>query len=135
MGKLKLIKGQSGKHIKPTDEPLNKLNFDYPIFCLRHMNKYFHLDQCTDDEKVKFIDRLQKLSSMTWQQIQLAPRHGLGTEKISRDAIKAGIPTHITPDISFYALRFDGKKPFVGYKSQFIFHIVYIDRAFSLYNH
>ncbi len=72
---------------------------------------------------------------MTWDQIRMAHRHGLSTEKINRSAIKASLPPSITPDLSFYALRFDGMKPMVGYKSDFIFHVVYLDRAFTLYDH
>ncbi len=78
---------------------------------------------------------MHKLSSMTWEQIRQAQRHGLGQEIIPQDSIRAGKPPHVTPEVNFYALRFDGLKPFVGYKKDFIFHIVYIDRAFTLYDH
>lgn len=65
----------------------------------------------------------------------MAPRHGLGTEKINQSSIKASKPASVTPDVSFYALRFQGKKAMVGYKSDFIFHVVYLDRDFTLYDH
>ena len=132
-GKLKKITPTTGSTIKATVDIYP--NIDYPVFCLKHLNKDYHINKCTSAEKVKFIERLYILSQMSWKDIQLAPRHGCGSEKISRSNIKSGIPNHITPEVDFYALRFDGKKAFVGYKSGFIFHVVYLDRVFNLYNH
>ena len=128
--------GSAGRLIKPTpDNSRNTLSFDYPIFCFKHLHKKFHIDSCEKNEKVKLIERLSKLSTMTWTQIQHADRHGFGSEKISRESIKASIPPHITDDQDFYALRFDGLKAMVGYKSNYIFHIVYLDPKFILYKH
>lgn len=124
-----------GKTIQPTPDLFPKSIFNYPVFCLKYIHKDFSLDHCDKSEKAALIERLYKLSTMTWEQIRMADKHGLGTEKINRDSIKAGIPSHVTGDITFYALRFSGKKPIVGYKSDFIFHILYIDRNFALYDH
>jgi len=132
---IKNPKGQSGANIKPTEDLFPKSMFNYPVFCFKYLNKDYHIDKCDKDEKIKFIDRLCHLSSMTWEQIKFAPRHGAGTEKIAQDSIKAPKPVHVTKDVIFYALRFDGMKPMVGYKSDFIFHLVYIDRDFTLYRH
>lgn len=132
---IKKQSGASGKHIQPTKDLFPKSTFNYPIFCFRHIHRDYSLEKCEKDEKIDLIERLCKLSTLTWEQIKLADRHGFGTEKISHESIKVGKPAHITPDITFYALRFSGKKPIVGYKSDFIFHILYIDRDFTLYNH
>lgn len=32
-------------------------------------------------------------------------------------------------------LRILGKKPFIGHRNKFVFHILYIDNKFSVYNH
>lgn len=132
---IKNPNANKGKNIKPTNDLFPKSLFNYPIFCFKYMHKDYHVDKCEREEKLSLLDRICKLSTMTWEQIQFAPKHGLGTEKISQDSIKCGKPLHITPDVTFYALRFDGKKPMVGYKSDFIFHLVYLDRDFTLYNH
>lgn len=75
------------------------------------------------------------MSQMTWNELHIAPKHGAGSEKISRTAIKRPIPQHITEDVSLLAFRFDGKKPMVGYRSGPTFHIVWFDRNFILYDH
>lgn len=126
---------KEGSKIRPTNDNFPKSTFNYPVFCFKYMHGNFHVDGCEKDEKVRLIERLCKLSTMTWEQIQFAPKHGLGTEKIRQESIKAGKPSHITPDVTFYALRFDGKKAMVGYKSDFIFHLVYVDRNYTLYDH
>jgi len=64
-----------------------------------------------------------------------SPRHGLGYEKIARTSIRAPIPTDITDDVTFIAFRFYGKAPMVGYREGYIFHILWIDRDFTLYSH
>lgn len=132
---IKNRKGEAGPNIKPTEDLFSRSIFNYPVFCFKHLNKDYHLDDCTKIEKISLIEQICKLSSMTWEQIRLSPKHGLGTEKIAQDSIRASKPVHVTPDVTFYALRFDGKKPMVGYKSDFIFHIVYLDRSFKLYKH
>ena len=130
---FKKPKASEGKNIKATED--RYAHIDYPVFCLRHLQKDYHLSDCTPDEKVQFIDKLQTLARMSWLDIQLAPRHGLGSEKIPRGSIKVKISNAVTPEVTFLALRFDGKKPFVGYRSGFIFHVLFLDRNFTLYDH
>jgi len=72
---------------------------------------------------------------MTWYQIQQAPRHGLGSEKIEYDSIKSTKPDIVTKDSTILALRFSGKKPFVGIRDGSLFHIIWIDNKFNLYKH
>ncbi len=72
---------------------------------------------------------------MTWNEIICAQRHGMGFETISRDEIRRPMPAHITDDTTIIAFRFSGMKPMVGYRSQSMFHIVWFDRAFTLYDH
>jgi hypothetical protein len=110
--------------------------YDYPIFCFKHLHRDFHLDQCDAEEKKSFIEQIVRMSRMTWNDLKLAPRHGMGSEKISVSALKAKSPPFITEDVQdLLAFRFQGKKPFVGHRDGFIFHVLFIDRAFSLYPH
>lgn len=127
---------EKSKSIK-LDENLNvKREDDYPIFCFKYLHKDYSLEQCENHEKIALIEKLCKLSQLTWDQIYKTPRHGLGCEKISRDAIRCGIPPHITSDVtSFIAFRFCSHAPMVGYKNQRIFHIIWLDRDFTLYKH
>jgi len=111
-------------------------NFDHPIFCFKHLHKDFDLERCNDEEKAALIEQIVRLSKLSWQHIQFTSRKGMGTEKISINSIKASIPAVVTEDITdLLALRFLGNAPFVGLRNRFVFHVIYIDRAFTLYNH
>ena len=110
--------------------------FDYPIFCFKHLHEDHNLDKCVDAEKKSLMEKIVKLSQLSWNDIQNAPRHGLGSEKIKIASIKPSCPSFITDDVDFLlALRFDGKKPILGHRDRFIFHVIFIDRDFSVYNH
>jgi len=118
-----------------------KFNALCPIFSLRYMSPSYSLEKCTKEEKQAFVERMIRLSRLTWQEILHAPRHGLGSEKIGRDSISGdSIPPEIPPDAKFLALRFHGKAPMVGFREKEffrrdIFHIVWFDRDFTLYRH
>jgi len=93
-------------------------NFVHPIFCFRHIHKEHNLDVCTPDEKISLIERMVKLSGMTWLEIQSANKHGLGTEKIEYTSIKPSRPPFITKDVTFLlAARFHGKAPFLFHRN------------------
>jgi hypothetical protein len=72
---------------------------------------------------------------MTWNDIIQADRHGFGREQIAQNNIRPQIPAHVTADISLIALRFSGNKPMVGYQRNDVFHIVWFDRDYDLYDH
>ena len=72
---------------------------------------------------------------MQWGEIKIAPRHGLGLEKIDRQSVMFKIPKEVTKDVELIALRFSGKKPMVGYRDLDVFHIICFDRNFGAYNH
>lgn len=108
---------------------------DNPVFCF----KYLYADslkKCSSNDITQFVKKLHRLSQLSWNQIHSAQRHGLGCEKIPRHCVSdAGCPPHLTADISFLVFRFDGLAPMIGYRSQRIFHIIWLDRDFTLYKH
>ncbi|MDR0728109.1 MAG: hypothetical protein LBF21_00630 [Puniceicoccales bacterium] len=112
-----------------------------PVFSLRYMSRKHGLESCTPEEKQAFVGRMILLSKLTWREIIAAPRCGLGSEKIKRSSItKDSIPTEIPPDAKFLALHFYGKARMVGFREKEIFrrdifHIVWLDRGFTLYDH
>lgn len=75
------------------------------------------------------------MSQLTWQQLSQAPRHGQGFESIARKAIKGTFPSVLTQDVTILAFRFNGKAPMVGFRSGEVFHVVWLDRTFELYDH
>ena len=128
------IQLNQGKHIRvPTIE---MPDFDYPIFCFKHLHKDHDLDKCTEFEKKALMEKVVKLSQLSWKDIQNAPRHGLGTEKIAINSIRPSCPSFITEDVEhLLALRFDGMKPVLGHRNRFVFHLIFIDRDFTVYKH
>lgn len=133
--RLKKPNKSKGTRIKVKDEDSSLSSIDYPIFCLKYLSRNFGLDQCDNEEKAAFASQLHRLSQVTWNVLSVSSRHGLGWEKIPQSNIKDAIPNHVTEDVTFYAFRFHGLKPFLGYRNRFIFHILFIDRNFTLYNH
>jgi len=133
--KIKKKKGKEGRRIKLTEDTVPDLHFEHPIFCLKYLrHKKYSLKECTNKGKIALIDRLHKLSQMTWTEIQISSRHNWGTEKISRNSLPPP-PAGITPDVTFLALRYHDKKRMVGFRNRFIFHIVWIDVDYTLYDH
>jgi hypothetical protein len=108
-----------------------------PAFSLHRLQpgKYC-LSRLADSQKAQFAEAIFKRKDLTWREITTAPRHGLGTEKISRDSIRAAMPRFITPEVThFLALRFSGKSPMVGYRERDIFYVLWFDHDFTLYPH
>jgi len=106
-----------------------------PVFSLRFLRRDFCISSCSEEEKVSFVDKMHKLSQLTWAQIKSTHRHGLGCEKIEKSSIKAPIPSVVTDEVTLLAFRFCGLAPMVGYRDRDVFHILWFDREFTLYPH
>jgi hypothetical protein len=133
---IKKPKVKEGKNFTAKNDAPTYSQFDYPIFCFKYLHQgEFGVESCEVHDQAALLKRLNKLSQMSWQQINTAQRHGLGWEKICQSSVKAGIPGHITPDVDFLAFRFSGLAPFIGYRNLAVFHILFIDSKFNLYNH
>jgi hypothetical protein len=135
VSRLRVPNPNEGKKLKsPSAQPESILP-QSPFFCLRHLVNGWNLESCTNDDLVALVKKIHKLCTMNWEQIYKSDRHHFGCEKISRDAIKAGIPGHITPDVQLWAFRFCGLKPMVGYRENRTFRIVWLDSKMKLYDH
>ena len=124
-----------GSHIPVSHQAAIPTDDERPIFSLLYIDKAYCLSLCTQEEKAAFADTLLHLSRIQWKTLKTTGRHGCGCEKIDRQSIKGSIPTHITDDTYFLAFRFYHMAPMVGYRQGNIFHIVWIDRGYSLYQH
>jgi hypothetical protein len=126
-----------GQRISVPDTAIEPSDNQPPLFSLRYLdNGAYALSRCQVREKAAFADTLYRLSQLSWGELRLSPRHGLGYERIARQAIRAGIPRHITEDVTYFiAFRFLGRAPMVGYRVGAIFYILWLDRGFTLYDH
>lgn len=112
----------------------NQLN---PLFSFQYLDSNYNVSNCEKHDKAELSNQLQVLGSKKWQDLQQAPKHGLGCEKIERNSIQKTIPPHLKDDaaVNFLSFRFSGKKPMVGYRVDQTFHVIWIDRDFTVYNH
>lgn len=81
------------------------------------------------------LDKLRRLSALSWKDIRQQHRHRLGSEIIDRNSIRAAIPAFLTEDVKLLAFRAFDKVAMVGYRSGRVFHVLWVDRTFTLYNH
>jgi hypothetical protein len=135
MGRIQKQKPRQGRLVKSV-EPVN-YDQSPPIFSLEKLQQGKYCLSALDQEnKAMFADALYRRKSLTWNEIKQAPKHGLGTEKISKNAIKAPTPKFITEDLDDYlAFRYNGKQPMVGYRQRDVFYILWFDADYTLYDH
>lgn len=125
----------SGSRVSVPETP----NYDNmpPVFSLERLqNGTYCLSNLDQEHKASFADAMYRRRQMLWRELKQADRHGLGTEKIPKNQIKAPIPKFITEEQeSFLALRFNGKAPMVGYRVRNVFYVLWFDPTFDLYDH
>jgi hypothetical protein len=108
---------------------------DYPCFSFYYIHNKYNVTSCQESQRADLSMTLQKLSTLRWVDIESAHRHGLGSEKIARDSIKPGIPDAVPKEPVLLAIRFSGKAPMIGFRERNIFHIVFLDHNFTVYDH
>jgi hypothetical protein len=107
-----------------------------PRFCLNFMQPGYAVKDLPANLRAEFAMALATRSQMTWNQITLADRHGLGTEWIAANAIKPTIPEAFQDNNRFLSLRYAGKLPMVGARTTDTFHVLWIEKAFgAVYDH
>jgi hypothetical protein len=130
--KIKKKNFQQNKIKNPTE---NSGEVDYPVFCFKYLQTVPKRDY---EFYANFIERLKKLSNLTWKQIDIADKHGFGTEKMPLTQIKPSLPKFVTPDIdALTVFRADGdNRPFLGLRRGNVFHIIFIEEKFGdVYEH
>ena len=106
-----------------------------PIFSFYKIRRRHCVSKCTKDEKEALIDKIYRISQLTWAEIRRAPKHGLGFEHIETSTLKVEIPNEIKGEVKFIAFRFHDKAPMIGYRERRTFHIIWVDRDFTVYDH
>ena len=112
-------------------------SIDYPLFSFKYLQiisfpaqrdvKFFH----------HFIERLQRYSILSWQQMSVDKTHGYGFEYLSQDVMKHALPNTITPDVDLMVLRSSNdNRALVGFRKWQIFYVIFIEAQFNdIYDH
>ena len=135
MGHLKDREPKPSKLLKTRNDPAENPDLRPPLFSFEYLQRGYCVSDCTMDERSGVLSKLHCLSQLTWQQLRHAPRHGLGYEIINRAALRAPVPQMVTDEVNLIAFRAIGKAPMVGFRFGRIFHLLWVDRSFSLYDH
>lgn len=132
MSKIKRKDSHQNKIKIPTH---NSFEIDYPVFCFKHLQTTPKKDF---EFYARFVERLNKLCNLSWDQINTSQKHSFGTEKIPVRQIKPDLPRFVTPDVKdLIAFRANGdNRPFLGLRKNNIFHIIFLEEAFNdIYDH
>lgn len=140
-GKKKKTKFIKESEISVDKFQLNQIGLEdspsYPIFSFKYLQDV-SINK-TNNHKLfyDFLIRLKKLSELGWKEINKSGKHSFGKEIIPQNMIKHQLPSIITPEVNLYAFRAKGDNhPFVGYRENNIFHILYIEANFGdIYDH
>ena len=105
-----------------------------PLFSFDFMttNNKYNFANLSDDDKLALINKIHDYRNKTWLDVKNEPRHNKGSEKIKS---KIELPASVKEDTTLLALRYNGLKAMIGYREERIFHIIYFDPNFKLYNH
>lgn len=126
------------KHIvkpeKPEEPKVGQKQYISFGFDLLHDTSF---TECKDSKFfIGMLQRLRKLCSLGWNEINKSERHSFGYEKIPADSIKKDI--HITRDVDhLLAFRATGDNHvFLGFRDGNVFKIVFIESQFGdIYKH
>jgi hypothetical protein len=88
------------------------------------------------EDKIKLINTLHTLGSLTWAQIRTLSREKSGCEIINRDSLEFSVPDSVPATSKIIAFRFSGMAAMLGYRSTFgTFYIIAFDTKFKAYDH
>ena len=109
-----------------------------PRFSLKLLikGKKFGWESLEKTEKIKFADKIHRLSQYSWAELRHIGRHSLGSEKISKDSLKFMIPIGVPKECDILVFRFDSLAGMLGFRSAFgTFYIIAFDGKFKAYEH
>lgn len=134
MKRNKTNKGLKKQQVDSTKVSTNKLR---PVFSLSKMQRGtgYSIECCERDDCAAFSSKLFELSQLDWQTIQNSGRHAAGSETIKKSNLKHSVAALIPEDGTPLSIRFNGKKPMLGYRKDQIFYVIALDKDFSVYPH
>lgn len=114
----------------PVTPPGEGSNILTPVFCF----KYFS-SNCSKDSQQQLLMKIIDLSKVTWQEIQNAPREGLGHESIEIKQTRIKMPNDFQDKgvTRFLVFRANKKARIYGIRHERIFHVIEIDENHTAY--
>lgn len=110
-----------------------------PLFCFKHLDLNISLKGCDNVTFKHFLTRIQKLSTLTWEEINKSDKHQYGFEPIPRKKIRQKkFPSIVTAEMkSLIAFRYTGdKKPFLCVIQDGVIYPIFIEANFGdVYDH
>lgn len=135
MSKNKKLRPEKLSSTNQIKAPIGSTNDQKPIFSFHHHGKAYCIQDCLQDEQAAFAEKLYQLSQFTWDEIIKMPREANGYELMPKASLPKA-PTSITDEFDkFLVFRFFGRGRIAGYRNREIFHVIWIDCNFTLYNH
>jgi len=118
---------------------MKKPELSYPVFCFKYLHSISYVNCKDAGFFIDFLQRLQKLGQLGWNEINKSPRHSFGYEKIPVSAIKTNFRTTImTEDVTeLTVFRANGNNlPFLGLRLNDVFQVIFIETTFNdIYQH
>ena len=112
---------------------------NYPLFGFKYLKDTTHKHCNNGVFFVKFLERLNKLSSLGWKEIEKDDRHSFGTEKIDIEQLypEVDLPPQFKKYDKLTVFRATGDNHvFAGIREHNTFHIFFIESEFGkLYDH
>lgn len=110
-----------------------------PVFCFKHYqhsDKDFSADKMADIKDFhKFFERIAKMSGLSWGEIERSGNYN--AHEITDWSVttrKSGFNNKVFKDFPGYQFKIFSEFRIVGFFSNAIFHIVWLDRNHKLYS-
>jgi hypothetical protein len=99
-----------------------------PLFSLKHIQyrKDYCISQCNEESKSLILEKLLKISQLTWRRIKSEPREGLGCEIIPQNKFIATLPPIITPEVTILVFRYSKAGRIAGYRDKDVYHVLLV---------
>ncbi len=135
--KIRHPSAYAGKRIASPEQTYESSNMKHPVFCFQYIDSVYGIEKCEKNEKLDILKTLFQLSLQNWRDLLQKSKSQKGFTTIPREQLRRPAPSHLTDDTSIIKVRFKDAKTLLGYRGDdgVVFHIVWIDRDFTLYDH
>lgn len=117
----------------PTEKVINYDN-THPVFCLGYMDKQMGMEQCSQEQKSQFAQKIYELSQLSWSVIKSSGRHQKGFEFVPWNQIKRPKPSFLAEDVEkAMVFRCFGMGPMVGHRDRNVFHVIFLSPNHDIY--